>query len=81
MIDKLILPTYDDPTQYDGEDNPYIYECVICNETKCDCEAEWSTVSNCCEMPMENNKCTDCGENCISSYQEALNICNVKTFK
>lgn len=75
---KSIYQHCDDPTQYNGADNPYIYECVICNETECDCEEEWGSVSNCCEMPMDNGKCRDCGDNCISSYQEALNICNVK---
>lgn len=79
MIDKLIATTYNDPREYKGNDDLYIFQCVICNETECDCEAEWGSVSNCCEEPMHNNKCTDCGENCISSYQEALYDCGVKT--
>ena len=78
MIDKLIATAYKDPREYKGIDNPYIYECVICNETECDCEAEWGSVSNCCEKPIHNNKCTYCDENCISSYKQALDDCGVK---
>lgn len=74
---KALYQHCEDPTQYDGEDNVYVYHCVICGETECDCEEEWGTVSNCCEKPMDNNRCSHCGENCISSYQEALDMCGV----
>ena len=72
MIDKLIATTYNDPREYKGEDNPYIFQCAICNETKCDCKEVWGSVSNCCEEPIENNKCKKCKEKCISSYEEAI---------
>ena len=33
---KALYQECDDPTQYDGEDNVYVYHCVICGETECD---------------------------------------------
>ena len=69
---KALYQECEDPTQYDGEDNVYVYHCVLCGETECDCEEVWGSVSNCCEKPIKNDRCTYCNDKCISSYQEAL---------
>ena len=60
-------------------------ECVICGENDvCDCEEEWGNVSACCEAPYkepgypDNDICSSCLEHSQSSYQEALESCNVR---
>jgi len=66
---------FSDPREYKGSEDPYIFQCVICNETECGCEEEWGSVSNCCEEPIHNDKCTSCKENCISSWEDAVETC------
>jgi len=60
-------------------------ECVICGENdECDCEEEWGNVSACCEAPFyepgypDNDICSSCKEHSQSSYDEALEDCNVQ---